>query len=553
MAEPKRMHKRRSFYLVSILVVAVITTGILIWRHYKYRMVNNKLDNLVTAKSEGLYRISYKNLVINEALGSISANDIDMQPDSVVLEKLEAEHKQPENLFFIHIPKLAVTGVKTPKAVLNKEISAHKIELKDAVIEIMLGSQAGNKKDSKMPASAELYQQLLSKLKSITTDSLVLENTSLTILDRKSKKLRGKLEGLDIRLSGIEIDSLKQYDSSQILFSKDLAMHVNHVELPLTKEEYNLQITNMEFDSRKGLFHTGEIRLKTSMSEKEFAASHSFAIDRIDLRMISVELRGISRTGLIRQQLVSDSLDLEGLSLHIFRDKSVPHDSVNRTHDYPQEAIMRLPVPLYVKKIRIRDSYIEYKEKNDKSDSSGKVSFFHVQASIDQVTNMPEYIVQSNQMVVHFKADFLNAAPFTARINLRLNDRRGLFTLDASLGAMDAHALNDLLKPMALAELDKGKINGLEYHLDATNTHGRGKLLFHYENISVRLLKKDNDKNKYKTKVLPTLAAGLLVKDSNPQHGKTRMADVNYTRDIHRSIFNLMWKSLFAAVKEVAM
>ncbi|HEY4966483.1 MAG TPA: hypothetical protein VII28_08790, partial [Puia sp.] len=113
--------------------------------------------------------------------------------------------------------------------------------------------------------------------------------------------------------------------------------------------------------------------------------------------------------------------------------------------------------------------------------------------------------------------------------------------------------LNALLKPMALAELNKGKINDLHYHLDATNTRAKGRLLLHYENLSVRLLKKDDDKNKYKTKVLPTLAAGLLVKDSNPQHGKMRTADVDFTRDIHRSIFNLMWKSLFAAIKEVAM
>jgi hypothetical protein len=106
---------------------------------------------------------------------------------------------------------------------------------------------------------------------------------------------------------------------------------------------------------------------------------------------------------------------------------------------------------------------------------------------------------------------------------------------------------------MALAELKKGKINNLSFHLDATNTQGRGKLLLHYENLSVRLLKKDEDKNKYKTKVIPTLAAGLIVKDSNPMNGKLRTADVTYTRDIHRSIFNLMWKSLFAAIKEVAM
>jgi hypothetical protein len=267
----------------------------------------------------------------------------------------------------------------------------------------------------------------------------------------------------------------------------------------------------------------------------------------------SLDLHGISRSGLLYQQLKVDSLDMKGLSLHIFRDKSVPHDSVNRTHDYPQEAIMRIDMPVYIKKLRLINSYIEYKEKNDKSDSSGKVAFFHVQASIEHITNMPEYIRQNNNMLVRFRADFLNSSPFSAEIRLRLNDHRGVFTMDANLGEIDGLELNDLLKPMALAELKKGKINSLAFHLDATNTQGRGKLLLHYENLSVRLLKKDEDKNKYKTKVIPTLAAGLIVKDANPMNGKLRTADVTYARDIHRSIFNLMWKSLFAAIKEVAM
>ena len=142
-----------------------------------------------------------------------------------------------------------------------------------------------------------MYRQLLGNLKSITADSIILENTSLTLVDRKTKKLRGKLEGLDIRLSGIEIDSLKQYDSTQILFSKNLSMHVNQVELPLTKGNYKFQITNMDFDSRNGLFSTGQISLKTGMSETEFAAAHHFAVDRINLLLAGMHLRGISREG----------------------------------------------------------------------------------------------------------------------------------------------------------------------------------------------------------------------------------------------------------------
>jgi len=551
--EKKISRKRRIYILMIITVITTIT--FFFWRNFKYRLANKKLDNLVTNKSGGLYRISYENLVINEALGNFSVSNVVMLPDSSTFETMKAQHIQPENLFYIHIPKLIITGVKTPKALLNKEISAHKIELQDAEVEVRLGKPAEEKKkaDTKTDLSAAVYRQLLGNLKSIMADSVILRNANLILVDMDSKKLRGKVEGLSVLFSGIEIDSLKQNDSTQILFSRDLTIHSDKIEWPITKGNYNLQVNGLDFDSKTGIFHTGPVRLKTRMSETEFAKSHHFSTDRFDLVVESMDLRGISRAGLLYQQLKADSLDIEGLSLHIFRDKSMPHDSVDRTHDYPQESIMHLPFPVYVKKIKIRNSYIEYKEKNDQSDSSGKVAFFHVQASIEQVTNMPEFIRQNNQMLVRFHADFLNASPFTAQIRFRLNDRRGIFSMDASLGEMDAPTLNVLLKPMALAELKKGRINGLNYHLDATNTRAKGKLQFHYENLSVRLLKKDDDKNKYKTKVLPTLAAGLLVKDSNPQHGKMRMANVDYTRDIHRSIFNLMWKSLFTAIKQVAM
>jgi len=222
-------------------------------------------------------------------------------------------------------------------------------------------------------------------------------------------------------------------------------------------------------------------------------------------------------------------------------------------HDYPQEAIMRLPFPIYVNKILVKESYVEYKEKNDQSDSSGKVAFFHVQATFANVTNLPAYIKQKNQMDLNFNASFLNETPFNANIQMQLNDRKGNFKIDARLGELNASSLNPLLKPMALAELDKGKISGLRYHLDATNTSGRGRLIIIYSNLSLKLLKKDEDKNKYKTKLLPSIAAGFVLKDSNPQNGKTRIGNVDYTRDIHRSIFNLMWKSLFSCIKQVAM
>jgi Domain of Unknown Function (DUF748) len=390
-------------------------------------------------------------------------------------------------------------------------------------------------------------------LSSINADSVVLENARLTLVDRESKNIRCKAGGLSIRFAGIAIDSVTKNDSSRMLFSNDQALHCNQLEIPTKDKVYDFRISGLDYNSQTGQLHTELIRLIPSQSETAFVSANKFSKDRFNISIGHLDIIHINRQALLHQEFVADSLILSNASIRIFRDKSVPHDSVDRTHDYPQEAIMRLSLPVYIQKIIFRDSYVEYKEKNDKSDSSGKVSFFHVYASIRNVTNIRDSIRKENQMRLHFESSFLNAAPFTADINMRLNDRKGNFQLDAKLGEINAVLLNPLVKPMALAEMEKGKLTGLQYHMDATNTHARGKLFVKYDHLKIKLLKKDDDKNKYKTKFFPTLAAGVLLKGSNPQNDKMRVGNIDYTRDIHRSMFNLMWRSLFAGIKQVAL
>ncbi len=554
MAEKRAFHRSRLFYILSGILLIVLTIGFFIWRNYKYNLVNKKLDNLVTGKSKGLYQLSYQHLVIDEALGNISAEDVELIPDSLIYLKLREEKKAPESIFFIRIPKLIISGVKTPKALLNKEISAHIIRIQNAEIEIRMGKSKNEKQpDFKSILASEQYRQLLGNLNSISADSVVLENARLTLVDKDSKNIRCKAQGLSIRFAGIAIDSVTKNDSSRMLFSNEQAIHCNQLEVPTKNNVYDFRIMGLDYKSQTGQLHTEQIRLIPSQSETAFASANKYAKDRFNIAIGSMDIVHLNRQSLLHQEFVADSLILTNASIRVFRDKSKPHDSVDRTNDYPQQAIMKLSLPLYIKKIIVRDSYIEYKEKNDKSDSSGKVAFFHVNASIRNVTNIRDSIRKENQMRLHFESSFLNAAPFTADINMRLNDRQGNFKLDAKLDEINAVSLNPLLKPMALAELEKGKITSLQYHMEATNRHARGKLFMKYDDLKVKLLKKDEDKNKYKTKFFPTLAAGVLLKDSNPKHNKMRIGNVDYDRDIHRSMFNLMWKSLFSGIKQVAL
>ena len=145
MAEKRALHRSRLFYILSGILLIILTIGFFIWRSYKYRLVNRKLDNLVTGKSKGLYQLSYQHLVIDEALGNISAEEVVMIPDSLIYQQLIEEKKAPQSLFYIRIPKLMISGVKTPKALLNKEISAHIIRIQNAEIEIRMGKSRKEK------------------------------------------------------------------------------------------------------------------------------------------------------------------------------------------------------------------------------------------------------------------------------------------------------------------------------------------------------------------------------------------------------------------------
>src|SRR3984957_12205679 len=139
MAEKRAFHRSRLFYIFSGILLIILTVGFFIWRNYKYHLVNRKLDNLVTGKSKGLYQLSYRHLVIDEALGNISAEEVELIPDSLTYLQLIEQKTAPESLFYIRIPKLIISGVKTPKALLNKEISAHIIRIQNAEIEIRMG------------------------------------------------------------------------------------------------------------------------------------------------------------------------------------------------------------------------------------------------------------------------------------------------------------------------------------------------------------------------------------------------------------------------------
>jgi hypothetical protein len=544
------MHKRlKSPYTLAVIVL--LFTAVLVWQFYKYKIVNKSIQKTVSEKSKGLYSITYDNIILDEVSGTLHVKNIRIIPDSGVFNDMLKEKKAPSLLVKLTIPALDILRIKTPKALLSKEIEGGKIEISNPSVEILMNDFS---KDSIVHnPGKDIYKQLLGKFLKIKIDSIEIKNAAVVIKNITSNLLLLSGNNVSCMLGDLRIDSIANKDSSRILFSKNADISCAEVLLPSQNKRYHLYVQKLRFTNYDNSLYIGSIKFTPLLSEDEFAKSFPTQKDRYNFTLKDTRLININRESLWHKKIEADTLLISESSFKIYRDLSYPRDTLSRIGKYPWEQLMHLSVPFYIKKAILSNSFIEYKEKNAKSDSAGKVQFYAVHAVINNITNIPEYISGNNQCVLIFNAKFLNKAAVNAKLIMFLNNRHGNFFIKGNIGSLNALALNPLTQPMGLASIEKGYINKLDFDFTGNDSASKGKITMLYNDVKISLLKKNNGKNKYDKKNLESLLANTILKKSNPdKNDKLRVADVRYKRDINKSFFNLLWKTVFTGIKQTA-
>ncbi|MDP4149187.1 MAG: hypothetical protein Q8943_07195 [Bacteroidota bacterium] len=537
---------------ILLLVIGLLIAGVAVWQFYKYRIANRGIHDAVTGKSGGLYRIHYDDLTFDELGGSVHMKNIVIAPDTEVYHRLLEEKANPAVLLTLHLPALDITGVKTPKALLTRELQGGRIVIDSPVIELAVNparQEADTSAVSDDPVR-DMARQLLGKLAKISVDSVQLNHATLSIRDMQTGDIVYRFDNVDLSLSELLIDPGSHADTSRILFSRGFSIACEKLLFPSKKKKYKTEIEQLRYASLNNSLEIGRMRVEPQYSEEEFARISRTQIDRYDFLLENIRLSHIDRRS-FWSRIIADSLVVGNSSFKVYHDLSYPRDSVSKVGKYPQQLLMKLGLPLSIRTAVFTHSFIEYKEKNPKSGHAGKVQFFDVRAVIGNITNMPAGIARNDQCVVSLHASFLRAAPLNARLVLLLKDEKGRFHVSGDMGSLDVHSLNPLSEPMGLARMEKGEVEHTHFDLDCDDSSATGKVEILYKELRISVLKADKEEDKLDKRGLASLAASVMIKRSNPS-GKEqpRISEVHYPRILNRSMFALIWKSIFTGVKE---
>jgi hypothetical protein len=108
-----------------------------------------------------------------------------------------------------------------------------------------------------------------------------------------------------------------------------------------------------------------------------------------------------------------------------------------------------------------------------------------------------------------------------------------------------------LVEPLGPANIQKGYVNSLDFELRGNDHSMTGGVKLLYDDFKIALLEKDKGKDYWDKKSFTSFVANLMIKNSNPSgKNEPRVVQVQNTRNVTTSIFDLCWKTLFKGIKE---
>ena len=137
------------------------------------------------------------------------------------------------------------------------------------------------------------------------------------------------------------------------------------------------------------------------------------------------------------------------------------------------------------------------------------------------------------------------------KFNLAEADQ-GTFSVDAEMDTIDGRTLNNATTALGLFAINSARINKLKTHIDGKNFQAQGTLLFLYDDLKITALKPDDKTGDFKKRGLISFVANnLVLEESNTRKDDNNdVKKVSFQRDIHKSFFNLIWKSMLDGIKK---
>lgn len=539
------------FAFVFLLAIAFFIFSKYLQNNWK-PILEEKLKNSVIESSDSLYHIQYKSLDVDPLNGNLKLVNFKLIPDSAIYKKLVKENRAPNNLYQLSVDQVILTDANASKAIAEKRMSVNNILIKHPKL-IITNKRFGyndtvdTKKDKRT-----LYQIISKVFKEIKVNSIKLEAVDFTFINNNNQLKKTRIKNLNITVFDILIDSLSREDKSRIYYTKTIDIELPLYSIITPDKLYYLNLRDFKFSTSANVLSLGKIELKPTYNAAAFYKKVGYAKDYYNLNFNNLKLSDINFDLFLNSQILNaKSLNMRGGNISIYSNNAYPKKLTDKTGKFPHQQLLKFPLDLYINNINLAGIDIIYAEYDKISKQTGQITFNNTNGYIHNVTNIKSRISKNSLMEANLKSSIYSVAPLTVNFKFFLNNNIGTFKVKGNIGSFDGRVANKIIRPLGMAEIKSANIKKLSFNMSANQYHASSKMDFYYDDLKVNILKKNQEGKFVKQGFISKVANIFVINTSNPdKNGKFIHSTIEYKKETSSSFFSLIWKTLFAGIKE---
>lgn len=547
----KHRWQRITARIVMVIAVIILLAGLFI-NFYFSRLLGNTVKNIVANSSDSLYKVNFTDANVHIFQRKIVIYNIDLQPDTNVYNRLKNAGIGPNNLYHIHIKKLALTYIHPISLYFGRKLDIDEIVL--SAPEFNLSYQLNHTKDTTIKDHRNLYQRISKTLHSIHVGRIGLNDVKFKYEDYSGNKVAiSELKEMNLSATDLLIDSVSMTDKSRFLYFRDITAELNNFKGKTANGLYSYRMKLLKLSTRTSQLDAEDINLEPADADRFFGKSSH---DRFSMHIDTLQLNKFNYLSYYKyRSLGAASMVLRGGHLGVFAHPHLPTASEpkkDRSASFPNKGIYRLKTDLKIDTIRLEHIDIKYTELNAKSHKLGYVDFNHTNGSILNLTTNAEALRANKYCTVSLASYFMNKGKLNVDFKFNMADSSLAYQYKGHLGAINLPVVNPAATTLAMVKINGGKLNSFDFDIKGDKYGSQGRVSVLYNDLKVTLLKPDTLKNKLKHMTIESLFANaMIIKHNNPDTpGEvSRSFYVNYKRPPEFSFFKTVWKTLLTGIR----
>lgn len=545
---------KKKWLITLVIGIAVISSIIIYLKTRSSKdfgpIIKTKLQKIVSDGSDGLYSLQLDSIHIDVLKGELALSNINIRFDSARLAKLDSMKQAPNDVYNISLKSLVINGISPADLLEKKNVDLDKIILEGPTVEFYHQKRDYN---YSAPDSINVYRRIQKSLGHFSLNELSVHKINLSY-NNISKNEITKFKDISVQINHILVDSSTQNDASRFLYAKDALIFLHDYSIITSDKLYAFHFDSAMLNAASHEMNISHLTFKPNGNKNDFSEKLPYYKDRYDVDVKHAAIKNIDWYHLVAgENFTALDAKLSNGTVEVFADRTLPPAPKSKVGNYPHQLLMKVKMPIYISKIETENIKVTYKELSAKSKKTGELVFDHIQGTFTNVTNEKENFKKNNVMGLNAACSFMDAGMLHAIFKFNLAEAdQGTFSVDAEIDTMDGRKLNEATEALGLFEINSARINKLRTHIDGKNFGATGTLLFLYDDLKITALKADDKTGDLKKRGLISFVANnLILEQSNTKKDENiDVKQVSFQRDIHKSFFNLIWKSMLDGIKK---